>query len=150
MATAAAIIIAILALGAVLYPILQRSSRRSGPADIRSTSHLQGLLDEREALVNALRALENDRALGNIAEDKYRTVREEYELQAIAVMRSLDESADGLVEEIEEEVKALRLHPTEDASPVISENSCPRCGSPEVPGQRTCAACGYQEEPEES
>ncbi len=150
MAAAVAIIIAILAVAAVLYPILNRSGRQPEPLETHATSRLQVLLDEREALVNALRELENDKALGNIAEDKYRAVREEYELQAIAVMRALDESANGLVEEIEEEVKALRLHSTEDAAPAAPESSCPQCGSPGERRQGSCPICGFQKEPRAS
>ena len=46
MATAVAVIIAILAVAAVLYPILSRSGRRAGPVDTHATSHLQEMLDD--------------------------------------------------------------------------------------------------------
>ena len=146
MATAVAIIIAALAILAIVYPIVRRSGRQA-EAPEPGPSHLQQLLDRRESLLNSLRELEADRGLGKMPEAEYHALREDYERQAIAVLRALDSSANGLAAEIEEVVTALRLHRSAETPMEAAASQCPQCGVSRDLPDAACPRCGYREEP---
>ena len=143
MAAAVALIVAAVALIAVIHPLLKRVRERgAGVAD--GPSHLQQLLDQRETLLRAMRELEFDRGLGNLAEEEYRSLREDYERQTAGVMKALEARANGLAEQIEEEVLVLRH---QQAPPTASATlACPACGAPLRSGDRYCSTCGQRPE----
>ena len=149
MAAAVAIIIAALAILAIVYPFVRRSGIQANAPE-PGPSHLQQLLDQRESLVNSLRELEADRGLGKMPEAEYRTLREDYERQAIAVLITLDSRANGLAAEIEEEVTALRLHRSAETPRETAASQCPQCGAPRDrdPPDAACPRCGFRDQPE--
>lgn len=80
---AAAAVLAAVAAAGVLRPF------RAGVAD-RTEASADPLEEERDALLRALRDLEEDRRAGSVTEDGYRTLRAETEARAVAVLRDLE------------------------------------------------------------
>lgn len=111
-----AIILPLLAVIAIVYPIVLRRGERYQA--FANASHLQDLLDQRETLLQGLHELENDRALGNLGESEYQRLRDDYERQAAAVIKALDQRANGLSAELEAELDAAKLRTHGDASPL--------------------------------
>ncbi|MEE9285696.1 MAG: hypothetical protein V3V35_08230 [Dehalococcoidia bacterium] len=106
MALAVAAIITVLALMAVVYPLTRRTGRgRQASGD---ASALQGLLDQRETLFRAMAELEYDRKLGNLTVTEYERLRADYEVQAMGVLKALDQGAAGVDQQIEHEVAVYR------------------------------------------
>ena len=101
-----AIILPLLAVIAIAYPIARRRGERYQA--FATGSHLQDLLDRRETLLQGLRELENDHALGNLGETEYQRLREEYERQMAALLKALDQRANGLAGELEAEILAAK------------------------------------------
>ncbi|MDE2998410.1 MAG: zinc ribbon domain-containing protein [Gemmatimonadota bacterium] len=94
------------------------------------------LVEEREALVDAIRELDFDYRMGKVEEDDYRATRSRYESRAVELMRVIEETAGpapGIEDRIEEEIAAMRKKDT-----VI----CAGCGRATPEGARFCPQCG--------
>ena len=110
-----AILLPLLAVIAIAYPIVRRRGERYQA--FATGSHLQELLDQRETLLQGLRELENDRALGNLGESEYQRLRDDYERQAAAVLRALDERANGLTAELDAEIAKAKRRALDGEAP---------------------------------
>lgn len=149
----------VIALAAVLLPLLTRSREASrhegGPA----------ALEEREAgALAALRDLEFDQRLGKLAEEDYRELRAQLARRAVAELKAEDAArqaeaapAPELEDLIEREVAALRragrqpvanpglpngLPPAVQPEGTGKRSACLACGQAVEPGDRFCVACG--------
>jgi hypothetical protein len=92
------------ALFIVLAPLFAPGSAAQSSAGEETTG-----LVEREALAKqALRDVEFDHQLGNLAEDDYRTLRERYMRRALAAMKGRYDQERTLDDVIETQVRALR------------------------------------------
>ena len=60
---------------------------------------LAGLEEQRRFLLSSLRDLERERDAGDLDEDDYRTLRDDYTARAAAVLHAIDENKAGLVRE---------------------------------------------------
>lgn len=105
-----AIVLGVVAVAAVLSPLVRGAafSRQHGRARGRDGASVQELLDQRETLLKAMAELEYDRRLGKLAEDEHRRLRADYEVQAVAVLKLLDERGQGLDEVIDRDVYLRR------------------------------------------
>ena len=94
------------------------------------------LVEEREALLDAIRELDFDHRMGKVEEEDYRETRSRYENRAVELMRVIDENAGptpGIEDRIEEEIAALRNKDTA---------ACAGCGCATPEGARFCPQCG--------
>ena len=94
------------------------------------------LVEEREALLDAIRELDFDHRMGKVEEDDYRGTRARYENRAVELMRAIEETAGPAPEiedNIEEEIAALRKKDTV---------TCAGCGCATPEGARFCPHCG--------
>ena len=69
------------------------------------------LVEEREALIDAIRELDFDHRMGKVEEEDYRETRSRYENRAVELMRAIEETAGpatGIEDRIEEQIAALR------------------------------------------
>jgi zinc ribbon protein len=159
----------LLAVFAVLaYPLYQ--ARRSLQFEAAGT--LNDLLAQRDGVYATLRDLDLDYELGKLDAQDYTARREKYLayaavlLQTLDALRGDDGAQQGLSDEIEREVNALRtgtpaLEPRvqtrrktykngrqRPAAQVVAASRdqaagyCTNCGHPRRPGDRFCAKCG--------
>ncbi len=94
------------------------------------------LVEEREALLDAIRELDFDYRMGKVEEEDYRETRSRYQNRAVELMRVIDENAGptpGIEDRIEEEIAALRNEDTV---------ACAGCGCATPEGARFCPQCG--------
>ena len=90
--------------------------------------------DKRVALVSLLE-LEQDRDSGKLTESDYDSLRKDYEVEAVAALRRLDE-----VDEVDDAPIADDDLESEIAR-IKAQLKCPSCGAPRGGGAR-CAQCG--------
>ncbi|MCL0101483.1 DUF4407 domain-containing protein [Dehalococcoidia bacterium] len=109
MAILVAIIIALSAITIVFAPIIRRRLTKVSTTHQRS-SQIRELLDKRDELINSLRDLDHDLALGNVSDALYEALRSEYEAEAINTLKSLDARSAGLDQQIEAEIADLNIH----------------------------------------
>lgn len=86
----AAITVAVfaLALAALAYPLVRRP--RVAPALDLALLLERDAVEEREAALSALGELDFDHAVGKLAEEDYRVLRDRYERQALALLKATD------------------------------------------------------------
>ncbi len=137
-------LLAVGALGFVLYPIFFADSQAVAPVNARRATSAVREGDMRESAVAALREIEFDRATGKLSDVDYRELKDEYTRQAILAMREADRTAsdppagsvDSGIEddEIEAAVRAYRAQ----------HLTCPTCGGGPRPESDAvfCSTCG--------
>jgi hypothetical protein len=130
LALVAGTVLAVGALGFVLYPLFfpvgQRVARSTGePAVTRDASAIQ-----------ALREIEFDRATGKLSESDYQELRRTYTEQALREMRAADAGTgapapDSGTDPVEARVLAYRM----------ARRECPTCGLRPEPDALYCSNC---------
>lgn len=113
---------------------LGSSSRSAGapPAKI--------LTERREAVLNALRDLDFDHAVGKVTAEDYGPLRQTLLVEAAEITAKLDE--ERIATEIEHdpyiELDRSVVHPPHP----VSNGACPACGQVARPGAFYCTTCG--------
>jgi hypothetical protein len=92
------------ALAVVLAPLYASGRHAAPPGGLPATA----LADREAAAKAALRDVEFDHQLGNLADDDYRTLRERYTRRALAALKGRYDHERALDEAIEAQVRALR------------------------------------------
>ncbi len=128
MIPAALVVLATLALLAYVSAPLRRSAGR----DLLETegAHDEAEADKRVALISLVE-LEQDRDAGKVDEHDYEELKSEYEVEAVAALRRLDQVEGSTSDDdLESEIARIR-----------TQLRCPTCGAPRGAGPR-CARCG--------
>lgn len=108
---------------------------RIGERDAGAGSRTR-LVEEREALLDAIRELDFDYRMGKVEDEDYRETRSRYENRAVELMRAIEDAAGpapGIEDRIEKEIAALRNRDTV---------TCAGCGCETPEGARFCPQCG--------
>jgi photosystem II stability/assembly factor-like uncharacterized protein len=92
--TAATALIFGLAMAALVLPLIRRP-RSAVPVGVAADDEA---VEEREAALDALRELDFDHAVGKLAEEDYRALRDRYERRALALLRATDPERAAAVE----------------------------------------------------
>lgn len=157
----AAGLVALLAVGYVIWPLLQ-----PGPTlPLIDDSRLTELLVRKDILLRSIKDLEMDRQMGKISEEDYRRFTERLRRQAITVMTQIDTASPaGSAQDtaLEAEIARLRKvqsaesHATppvsasapvatsaaQPAAPAAATRFCTQCGEPVAREHKFCSACG--------
>ena len=113
-----ALLLALLPAVAILYPILRRRAAAE-PVDDEAGTRAE-LVRRWDSALAGLRSTELDRAVGNLSDEDYDWLREQYMTEAVVVMKALelDERRQrALLARIEREVRRSRAGSPHDAGP---------------------------------
>ncbi|MGM0555688.1 MAG: zinc ribbon domain-containing protein [Myxococcota bacterium] len=140
---------------------------------------IEELVAQRAYLLKSLRELQLDYDTGKIPDDDYEQTRKKLELEAVTVLRELDEVHGGrgwqqaIDEELSERIQGIRQRGSEEstgtleakieagsdepvsddveAAPEGHELDCPECGKSMEVDARFCSQCGhaFDDEPED-
>ena len=151
LALLAGTLLAVGALGFVLYPLFFPSSEAHG-------SRIDASVATEDSPIVALREIEFDRATGKLSESDYAELKSAYSARAVAEMRKADATPEPALDPIEARVRAYRrahkecrtcgLRPEPDAvycssCGVFLDKTCPSCHAPIVePSAAFCSTCG--------
>ena len=123
-----ALMLAMIPAVAILYPFLRR---RHTPSPVEDETSTRSELDRRwEAALAGLRTAELDRAVGTLAEDDYRWLRERYMTDAALVMKAMEleeQEEREMLAAVEREVRQVRER-------VLGENGAREAGQPTTDG----------------
>lgn len=149
----------------VTRPLAEPTAASVGPAH----PQLSRLQARRERLLDAIRELDSDHAMGKVLPEEYRQHRRQLTLQGAAVLRQIDELTGGPAPEpleVELEARVARLKealaarphgrqglPSEPGSAAAGAHAgdggepgpaghCPNCGAAAKSGDRFCVNCG--------
>ena len=102
-----AVLLGVLALALVLYPLYRHAPlevvQQKASASLATTQ-----AETEQAARAALKEVELDYQLGNLAEPDYRTLRERYTRRAFAAMKSRQQSEEAIDTLIEERLRLLK------------------------------------------
>ena len=104
-----AVLLALIPAAAILYPFVFKKGLSSVFRD--ETSTYSELTRRWEASIAGLKSTELEHAIGNLTEEDYRDLREQYMLEAAAIMKSMeleDQQEEELLATVAEEVRAVR------------------------------------------
>ncbi|MBI4491662.1 MAG: hypothetical protein HY690_02585 [Chloroflexi bacterium] len=126
-----AVLLAAVALGMVA--LVLAPLRRPPTPGLEAADPAADLLAAREAALQALRELDFDYRLGNLAETDYRALRERHKLQAIALLKATNGRSEGEADALDAEIeRAVRAPHPGIAGPAYP----PSLGSGPRPGIR--------------
>jgi hypothetical protein len=111
MAILVSIVLAVLALAFVLYPLLHRAPMKNNGGEPGETVPIVSTPSDAEreqAARDALREVELDFQLGNIAEQDYRRLRERYVQRALIALKSRYDREQELDTLIEDQLRKLK------------------------------------------
>ena len=121
---------ALAVLAYVVVPLRSSGDKRIPEAD---GAREDAEADQRVALVSLLE-LEQDRDSGKLTESDYESLKKDYEVEAVAALRRLDDVEDTPTREPEDDLES-------EIARIKSQLKCPSCGAPRGVGPR-CAQCG--------
>ncbi len=104
-----AVLLALIPAAAILYPFVFKKGLSSVFRD--ETSTYSELTRRWEAAIAGLKSSELEHAIGNLTEEDYLDLREQYMLEAAAIMKSMeleDQQEEELLATVAEEVRAVR------------------------------------------
>lgn len=125
--TVVVVLLALAALAWVLAPL------REPERDVAGAETLFEEADARKrAALAAIVDLEDDRSVGKLDEDEFRSLKGQYEAEAVAAIAELDalEASTTAPDELEEEIARMR-----------EALRCPNCGAIRAPNEG-CPRCG--------
>ncbi|MGH2788576.1 MAG: hypothetical protein ACRDJV_11840 [Actinomycetota bacterium] len=128
-----ALIVAALAAAVLVWVMapLRRGPRRDG---LPESERLAEATAQKDAALDALVDIEREREVGKLSEEDFEELRAQYEIEALAALRSLDTTLTEEVDnELEAEIAAMKER--------LGGRPCPQCGTHRVRG-RPCPTCG--------
>ena len=137
-----AVILALIPAVAILYPFLRRQGRDELLEDESSP---QAELNRRwEVALAGLKNTELEASIGNLAEEDYRQIRQQYLTEGALVMKAMEleeEQEREMVAYVEREVQQARLRARghDAGGPSMT---CPHCFSEAAQDSSKCPSCG--------
>lgn len=140
-------VITLAAFAIVVWPLVRNFGDGRGHQAVEDTE-LGEVLAQKDLALLAIEELESDYEMGNLSQKDYTELRNKYDDQAVALLKSVDElrdertleMADNLDMKIEAEVALLRGG--RDGRRTARGSDCPTCGVSALPGATFCHRCG--------
>ena len=133
------ILIFVSAMFFVGYPIFKRQEAR---IKTQENEALGELIHKKEAVYISIKDLDFDYRTGKLSEDDYNELKERYELEALHILKDIDDS--GKKKTTAEDARIKQILP-ESAEPIATGKDyifCPKCGTKAKMGDNFCFKCG--------
>ncbi|MBI5749122.1 MAG: DUF4190 domain-containing protein [Nitrospinae bacterium] len=132
------ILIFVSAMFFVGYPIFKRQEAR---VKTQENEALGELIHKKEAVYTSIKDLDFDYRTGKLSEDDYKELKEKYEVEALHILKDIDDS--GKKKTAVDEARAKQILP-ESAEPTTGKDFifCPKCGTKAKMGDNFCFKCG--------
>jgi len=140
----------------VSWPLLS-SAKASQAEEVTASAEWQDMVDQRNAAYQAIKELEFEHELGNLSQQDYQSLREEYRTRAAGILRSLDRlirsrqaktvatSPERPAKGVPQSTAVARAEggalpqPARPSGPMLP---CSACGEVVALGDRFCSNCG--------
>ena len=131
------ILIFVSAMFFVGYPIFKRQEAR---VKTQENEALGELIHKKEAVYISIKDLDFDYRTGKLSEDDYKELKERYELEALHILKDIDDSER---EKTTADKTIARQVASESAEPTDKDFIfCPKCGTKAKMGDSFCFKCG--------
>ncbi len=120
------------------YPIFKRQEARGKRQENEA---LGELIHKKEAVYTSIKDLDFDYRTGKLSEDDYKELKEKYEVEALHILKDIDDSGKKKTTVYEARVKQIL---PESAEPITDKDFifCPKCGTKAKMGDNFCFKCG--------
>ena len=142
-------VIVIMAVGLVVWvgePLVRVRWVRDAAEDARSDS-IERLRLQKETLYMAIRDLDFDHQTGKVEAEDHAVLRRQMEEDAAVVLRDLDLADPSADIDFAAEQHILAYRRKEDAASLVSEPTCPACGTGLAIDAACCPICGQDLKP---
>ena len=142
-------VIVIMAVGLVVWvgePLVRVRRVRDAAEDARSDS-IERLRLQKETLYTAIRDLDFDHQTGKVEAEDHAVLRRQMEEEAAVVLRDLDLADPSADIDFAAEQHILAYRRKEDAASLVSEATCPACGTGLAIDAACCPICGQDLKP---
>ncbi|MDP2949884.1 MAG: zinc ribbon domain-containing protein [Chloroflexota bacterium] len=144
------------AFAVVSWPLLS-SAKASEAEEVTTSGEWEDMVDQRNAAYQAIKELDFEHELGNLSQQDYQSLREQYRTRAAGLLRSLDRmirsrgvkaaatSREGPAERVLQGGAMPAAEggaPTQLARPAGQTLPCSACGKLVPLGDRFCSSCG--------
>jgi hypothetical protein len=149
---AVALLLALLAIGFVVWPLW----RPDAPVRLVDDSPLTELIQRKDSVLLSIKELEFDYQTGKLSTEDYTRLDQRLRQQAISLLRQIEKVAPETAQ-LETELEAAILHqrqtpnrtssdrqPERSSASVapVNQRFCPQCGVPAAATDNFCASCG--------
>ena len=135
-----ALVVAALAVGYVVYPLL----RRGQPILVDAEGPLTDLILRKDTVLQSIKENEFDYQTGKLSAEDFQRTDARLRQQALALMRQIEQSQPATADleaALEEEIRKQRTAlPATQAAPAPT---CPQCQAPVQLGDNFCPKCGF-------
>ncbi len=102
------------------------------------------LLERKNELLGALKEIEFEYQLGKLSEEDYNNLKNDYEMNALSVLKELDHKDNGNseMEDIESEIREFRSKMKPGLGQEMNLNYCSKCGAKLSNEFKFCSNCG--------
>ncbi len=102
------------------------------------------LLERKNELLGALKEIEFEYQLGKLSEEDYNNLKNDYEMNALSVLKELDHKDNGNseMEDIESEIREFRSKMKPGLGQEMNLNYCSKCGVKLSNEFKFCSNCG--------
>jgi zinc-ribbon domain len=102
------------------------------------------LLERKNELLGALKEIEFEYQLGKLSEEDYNNLKNDYEMNALSVLKELDHKDNGNseMEDIESEIREFRSKMKPGLGQENNLNYCSNCGAKLSNEFKFCSNCG--------
>ncbi len=102
------------------------------------------LLERKNELLGALKEIEFEYQLGKLSEEDYNNLKNDYEMNALSVLKELDHKDNGNseMEDIESEIREFRSKMKPGLGQEMNLNYCSKCGTKLSNEFKFCSNCG--------
>ena len=145
-------VIVIMAVGLVVWvgePLVRGRRVRDAAEDALSDS-IERLRLQKETIYTAIRDLDFDHQTGKVEAEDHAVLRREMEEEAAVVLRDLDLADPSADIDFAAEQHILAYRRKEDAASLVSEPTCPACGTGLVADASCCPICGQDLKPSDT
>lgn len=139
-----AIILSIILIIYVIIPLTENKYKLAFVPFIKKNKKVNNLQERKNELLGALKEIEFEYQMGKLSEQDYNDLKNDYQTNALKVLRELDKKNNGKseIDNIENEIRKYRLKKKSGSASAKHFKYCPNCGKPVNTKSKFCTNCG--------
>ncbi len=139
-----AIILSIILIIYVIIPLTEKKYKLAFVPFIKKNKKANNLQEKKNELLGALKEIEFEYQMGKLSEQDYKDLKNDYQTNALKVLKELDKKNNGKseIDDIENEIRKYRSKKKSGSASTKHLKYCPNCGKPVNAKSKFCANCG--------
>ena len=158
MVVLAAVFLALVSIGIVVYPFFRGREVQQKTADVGLNDNMEETLAQRAVAGSVVAEAEFDFEMGNLSEEEYRGIIGRYRKKSESPVRYMGKrsrisrepvkGSHGVDDEIEQQIQDIRQTGAKQDGPKQEDQKnkfCPQCGANQNSSAKFCSRCGARQ-----